>query len=148
MPTVGDGIVAKQIEDVEANSHLCGWEFENVGDYRFRITLAANDGDTYQIEVDFEGFPGQPPAFHWRDKETGELDQLASSPRPYNYFHGSGKICAPWNRLASGEDGPHKEWVLADWLSNQYTKGTTTLSAMILRIQTELKSDLYQGRRQ
>ena len=49
MPTVSDGIVAKQIEDVEANSHLCGWEFAKVGDYRFRITLAANDGDTYQI---------------------------------------------------------------------------------------------------
>ena len=148
MPTVSDGIVAKQIENVEANSHLYGWEFAKVDDYRFRIILAANVGDTYQLEVDYEGLPGQPPAFHWRDKETGKLDQLASSPRPYNYFHKSGKICAPWNRLASGGDGPHKEWVLADWQTNQYTKGTTTLSAMILRIQTELKSDEYNGRRQ
>ena len=57
MPTVSDGIVAKQIEDVEANSHLCGWEFAKVSAYRFRITLAANDGDTYQIEVDYEGIP-------------------------------------------------------------------------------------------
>ena len=148
MPTVSDGIVAKQIEDVEANSHLYRWEFARVGGYRFRITLAANDGDTYQVEVDYEGFPGQPPAFHWRDEDTGKLDQPASSPAPYNYFHDSGKICAPWNRLASSEDGPHKEWVLADWQSNPYTMGTTTLSAMVLRIHTELMRDRYKGRRQ
>ena len=80
--------------------------------------------------------------------KTGALDQLASSPIPYNYFHDSGKICAPWNRLASNEDGPHKEWVLADWQSNPYTMGTTTLSAMVLRIHTELMRDRYKGRRQ
>ena len=147
MPTVGDGIVTKQIRAVMENSHLYGWEFDSVGDHRFRVTLAANNGDAYQIEVDHEGFPGLPPAFHWRDPETGELDQSASSPTPYNYFHGSGKICAPWNRLASGEGGPHPEWEQAGWQSNPYTKGTTTLSAMILRIQTELKGSNYQGRR-
>ena len=148
MPTVGDAIVAKQIEDVKANSHLYRWEFARVGEYRFRVTLAANNGDAYQLEVDYQGFPGQPPAFHWRDPGTGKLDQLAASPTPYNYFHGSGKICAPWNRLASSGDGPHKEWVLANWQSNPYTKKTTTLSAMILRIQTELMREDYQGRRQ
>ena len=147
MPTVSDAIVAKQIEDVISNSHLNGWEFEIVGDCRFRVSLTAKGGDSYQVEVDYKGFPGLPPAFHWRDKETGELDQLASSPKQYNYFHESGRICAPWNRLASGEGGPHQEWVLADWQSNKYTKGTTTLSAMILRIQAELMSDNYLGRR-
>ena len=147
MSSVGDGIVAKQIQDVMANSHLYGWEFESVSEHRFRVTLAANNGDAYQIEVDYEGFPGLPPAFHWRDIQTGELDEPASTPNQYNYFHGSGKICAPWNRLASGEGGPHQEWQLANWQSNPYTKGTTTLSAMILRIHTELKSSSYKGRR-
>lgn len=148
MTAVRDGIVAKQVQDVIANSHLYGWEFESVGDHQFRIALATQNGDAYQIEVNYEGFPGLPPAFHWRDMRTGELDQLISSPNPYNYFHGSGKICAPWNRLASGEGGPHQEWELAAWQSNPYTKGTTTLSAMILRIHIELKSDNYQGRQQ
>ena len=148
MAAVGDSIVAKQLQDVRELSPYYGWEFESVGDHRFRIALAAKNGDTYQIEVNYEGFPGQPPAFHWRDMQTGKLDQLISSPNPYNYFHGSGKICAPWNRLASGEGGPHQEWELASWQSNPYTKNTTTLAAMILRIQTELQSDKYQGHQQ
>ena len=148
MPTVSDGIVAPQVEDVIANSHLYGWEFEQVDNHRFRVTLTAITGDDYQVEVDYTAFPGLPPAFHWRNKETGELDQLASSPNSYNYFHSSGRICAPWNRLASEEGGPHLEWVFAEWQSNPYTKGTTTLSAMILRIQTELRSESYCGRQQ
>ena len=150
MTAVGDSIVAKQIEHVIQNSHLYGWEFEEVGDYRFGITLTANDGDRYQVEVDYEGFPGQPPAFHWRDKATGELDQLASSPNQYDFFIKHGNIpviCAPWNRLAS-QVGPHNEWRLADWQSNERTGGTKTLSAMLLRIEVELKSDKYQGRQQ
>ena len=150
MTTVGDSIVAKQIEQVMENSHLYGWEFEVVGDYQFRITLTANDGDWYQIEVNYEGFPGQPPAFHWRDKATGELDRPDASPNQYDFFirhNDVPVICAPWNRLAS-EVGPHSEWSLAGWQSNERTGETKTLSAMLLRIAVELKSEKYQGRQQ
>ena len=56
-------------------------------------------------------------------RETGELDCLLDSPQPYGYFHGSGRICAPWNRLASMEDGPHPEWKRMNWQENPQTRG-------------------------
>lgn len=148
MTTVGGMLVGAQVAAVEDNARLHGWEFERVGDWCFRISLAAKNGDIYQLEVECEGFPVQPAAFHWRNRETGALDQLVDTPQPYNFFHGSGKICAPWNRLASEPDGPHPKWVRTSWQQENETRGTTTLAAMVLRIHHELSTARYQGRRQ
>ena len=86
---------------VEENAQLHGWEFERVGQRRFRVSLSAGNGDAFQIEVECDGFPAQPAAFHWRNCETGQLDDVADSPEPYGFFFSTGEICAPWNRLAS-----------------------------------------------
>ena len=101
----------------------------------------------FQIEVECDGFPVQPAAFHWRNPETGRLDELADSPEPYDFFFPTGRICAPWNRLASTEGGPHREWVQADWMQQAETKGTVTLAAMVLRLHHELRSERYKGHR-
>ena len=61
------------------------------------------------------GIRCEPAAFHWRNRETGQLDHNADTPEPYNFFYQTGQICAPWNRLASMDDGPHPEWVQANW---------------------------------
>ena len=143
---VGDLLVEGQIADVEEVSEARGWRFERVGSRVFRVCLTAHGGDVYQLEVDCEGFPTLPPAFHWRNQQTGRLDELADSPKPYNYFHPSGRVCAPWNRLASTEGGPHREWEHTGWQHNKRTKGTVTLAAMVLRIHHELRSPHYGGR--
>lgn len=148
MATVGDLAVESQVAAVEANARLHGWEFERIGPRYFRVSLTARNGDIYQLEVECQGFPAEPAAFHWRNTITGALDQLVDTPQPYDFFHDSGKICAPWNRLASEPDGPHPRWVRANWLQEQQTKGTTTLAAMVLRIHFELRSERYRGRRQ
>ena len=148
MATVGRMIVEAELSAVEDNAELHGWQLERVGQWRFRASLTANNGDVYQLEVECEGFPVDPAAFHWRNQETGALDQLADTPQPYGFFHKSGKICAPWNRLASEPDGPHPKWVRANWQQEDQTKGTITLAAMVLRIHHELSSERYRGRRQ
>ena len=148
MATVGGMVVEAQVAAVADNARLCGWQFERVGDWCFRIVLTARNGDVYQLEVECEGFPTQPAAFHWRNRDTGALDQLADTPRPYDFFHSSGRICAPWNRLASEPDGPHPRWVRANWQQEKQTRGTITLSAMVLRLHHELRSTRYRGRRQ
>ena len=151
MATVEDLAVEREIEAVRQNAEMHGWPFEVVGPRRFRVTLTAHNGDTYQIEVECEGFPVQPAAFHWRNQETGQLDALADAPEPYgtgdNFFFPTGQICAPWNRLASSEGGPHREWDQANWMQQAETKSTVTLAAMVTRLHHELRSERYRGRR-
>ena len=143
---VDDLIVEPQIEDVAQIARCHGWLFERVGERCFRLSSSARDGDVYQLEVDCDGFPVQPPAFHWRNPSTGNLDLPADAPRPFGFFHSSGRICAPWNRLASMPGGPHTEWVRSRWREQAETGGTTTLAAMVLRIHRELRSNQYRGR--
>ena len=148
---VEDFVVESQIAAVEEIAQLYDWPLERVGTRCFRVTLAARNGDVYQIEVECTGFPVQPAAFHWRNPATGELDNLADSPMPYregpNYFYKTGRICAPWNRLASTPGGPHREWQQSGWQEQKETGGTVTLAAMVLRISHELRSQRYSGRR-
>ena len=152
MATVEDLAVEREIEAVRENAELHGWPFERVGPRCFRVTLTAHNGDIYQVEVECDGFPVRPAAFHWRNPETGQLDALADAPEPYrtgdNFFFPTGRICAPWNRLASTEGGPHREWVQANWMQQTETKGTVTLAAMVTRLHHELRSQRYGGRRQ
>ena len=145
---VDDLIVDSQIEHVVEIAQCHGWPFERVGPRCFRISLTAQNGDVYQLEVRCDGFPALPAAFHWRNRNTGELDQSADAPRPYGFFHGTNRICAPWNQLASLPDGPHPEWGPASWREQAQTGGTNTLAAMVLRIHHELRSENYQGRQQ
>ncbi len=148
MVFVDDLIFDSQIAAVEEIAAVHGWRFERVEQRRFRVCLIARTGDLYQLEVECDGYPTLPASFHWRNPETGRLDQLADSPRPYNYFHPSGRICAPWNRLASVEGGPHLEWEQTGWQHSEWTKGAVTLAAMLLRIHRELRSPEYGGRGQ
>ena len=143
---VSDLEVDRQIADVEQVGAAHGWRFERVGSRCFRVDLTARNGDVYQLEVVCERFPTVPPSFHWRNPETGRLDEPTDAPKPYNFFHGSGMICAPWNRLASAEGAPHPEWELTGWQHNDSTKGAVTLAAMLLRIRHELRSSQYAGR--
>ena len=151
MGTVEDLAVEREIEAVRENAQLHGWPFERVGSRCFRVTLRARSGDMFQIEVECDGFPAQPAAFHWRNQEAGQLDALADAPEPYNeghnFFYPTGRICAPWNRLASTEGGPHQEWAQSNWMQQAETKGTVTLAAMVSRLHHELRSQRYRGRR-
>ena len=147
MATVEDLIVDEQIGHLTEIAELHGWPLEHAGTRRFRVTLSARDGDQYQLEVGYDSFPMLPPAFHWRNPVTGELDQTTDAPSPFGFFHGSNRICAPWNRFASASGGPHTEWVPANWQEQEQTQGTRTLAAMVLRVHHELRSEQYSGRR-
>ena len=146
--SIDDLIVEPQVESVAEIAQCHGWLFERVNLRCFRVSLRTRDGDHYQLEVDFDGFPVLPPAFHWQNPNTGEIDRSADAPRPYGFFHDSNRICAPWNRLASTPGGPHPAWVHSSWQEQAETRGTVTLAAMVLRIHHELRSKRYQGRQQ
>lgn len=147
MATIEDLVVEPDVAAVEEIAQLHGWLFERVAARCFRVSLSARNGDMYQIEVEFDGYPAMPAAFHWRNQQTGQLDELADTPAPFSFFHSTGRICAPWNRLASTPGGPHTNWVQTNWQQQSETRGTVRLAAMVLRIHFELRSQRYRGRR-
>lgn len=103
------------------------------------------------MRVLVDRYPTIPPAWHWWNPETGVIDDLRDTPVGGAFFHSSGVICAPWNRLSyQGVDprGPHGDWSIeGDWMANSNTLGTRTLAAMALRIAHEAQVS-YTGRKQ
>ena len=149
MATAVELAYAEELGHLRENTLARGWELMEVGNMRFVIGLPARDGSRLWLLTECDDFPIMPPAWHWYNPETKAIDQPADTPRGRNYFHGSGRICAPWNRSAyraSDPKGPHGDGTLTNWATNPNTKGCTTLSAMALRLFVELQGEHYQGR--
>ena len=150
MPTAAELLFAEQFDHLNQIAAGKGWELKRTDRPGFVLGLPARDGSRYFLKAECEGFLGVPPAWHWYNPETGTLDAPADTPRGSGgYFHGSGRICAPWNRLAYKSvdpAGPHGDWELSNWTGNPQTGACTTLSAMVLRIAVELGSTRYTGR--
>lgn len=149
MATPAELALAEQLTNLRTTATARDWPFHLVGDVQFTIVLPARDGSTFRLLVECDHFLDQPPAFHWYNADTGARDQPADTPTGGQFFHNSGRICAPWNRLAYKQydpKGPHGDWSLADWMTNPKTGSTKTLCAMALRIYTELQKPTYKGR--
>ena len=129
-----------------------GWQLTKTGPLEFTLVLPARDGSRFSLRVNCDGYPGVPPTWNWCSPNLKTLNQPCDTPRGSGgYFHNSRRICAPWNRIAYREvdtKGPHDDWELANWIENPNTKACTTLSAMALRMFTELSSARYEGRHQ
>lgn len=149
MATATELLLQEEIDHLQEIAKGMGWTIRIVSGVQLIISLPARDSSIFWLRVDCEHYKAQPPAFNWYNPDTEALNQPADTPRGSGYFHSSGCICAPWNRLAYKEcnpTGPHGGWQLANWLSHERTGETTTLPAMILRISIELKSPNFQGR--
>jgi hypothetical protein len=149
MTTATELVIEEQLGQLREIATDREWQLEILDSVRFTIGLVARDGSDYYLLVDCDGFPSQPPAFHWYDPKSGALDVPAATPKGSDYLHSSGRICAPWNRLAYTQvdpKGPHGDWQFANWMTNRHTRETRTLAAMVLRIHRELRSSNYHGR--
>lgn len=141
-------LLEHELEAVESIAKARGWTFSRVTPRAIHLDLPTRGGEWFYLHVDLEGYAIRPPAWHWRDPNTGALDLPAQTPVGGGFFHGNGVICAPWNRLAYGQvdsRGPHNDWTLSTWKLNTHTGGTRTLAAMMLRISHELTVN-YQRR--
>ena len=150
MATLTDLLFAEQFGHLREVAESRGWSLKQIEGPGFELVLPARDGSRFGLKVHCDGYPGTPPAWRWCNPDTGVCDQLADTPGGGGYFHSSGRICAPWNRLAYKQvdaQGPHGDWQLSTWMTNPKTGGCTTLAAMALRIAVELKNDRYKGRK-
>jgi hypothetical protein len=149
MTTATGLIYTEQLDDLRKIAMSRKWDFIELEDVRFILGLPARDNSRLALFVECDRFPVVPPAWHWYNAETKAMDQPGDTPTGGNFFHGSGCICAPWNRLAYSSEaakGPHSDWMLANWMTNPNTRQCTTLSAMALRLYVELQSERYRGR--
>jgi hypothetical protein len=149
MATATDLVLAEQFEHLRQVAAAEGWDLKQADGPGFVLGLPARDGSRFWLKTECDGFQGIPPAWHWQNPETGALDVPADTPAGSGYFHSSGRICAPWNRLAYKSvdpQGPHGDWELSNWMANPKTGQCTTLAAMALRIAVELSSSRYTGR--
>lgn len=141
MSTPAALLVNVEFQALAENARLMGWSVERIDDVTFVLGIPAKDGGTYHLRVRCDSYPAVPPAWHWFNPATGNVDDRRDTPVGGAFFHNHGVICAPWNRLAySTVDprGPHSDWQIGVWQSNPYTKACRTLSAMALRIAHEL----------
>lgn len=151
MASAGDLIIQSEFADLREVAKHRGWVFDEQGSHRLLLGLPARDKAFFYLLADCEGYPGAPPAWHWSDESGKRLDDPRYTPEGKGFLHDSGRICAPWNRLAYRNvdpKGPHADWTLADWATNAKTAECTTLSAMALRIYVELNGSRYSGRGQ
>ena len=151
MAIVTDLVFAEQFGHLAEVAGHRGWPLKQIEGLGFLLVLPARDGARFGLNVMCDGYPGTPAAWRWCNPDTGVCDLPADVPRgDGGYFHGSGRICAPWNRLAYNQvdpQGPHGDWQLSTWLTNPKTGSCTTLAAMALRMAVELQSPRYRGRK-
>lgn len=150
METAEDFIVEAELGYLREVADGRGWVFQKQGERQLLLGLPASDETWFYTLLDCTGYRTQPPAWHWSDESSKVLDDPRFTPKGRGFLHSSGRICAPWNRLAYSQvdtKGPHKDWELETWVSNPKTGQCTTLAAMALRIFVELQGDRYFGER-
>ncbi|HZK98322.1 MAG TPA: hypothetical protein VFC47_00350 [Caulobacteraceae bacterium] len=145
MPTAAELVVGAEFADLEEVAAFAGWTVAVLNTLEFVVGLKAADGSPFWVICEADGYKATPPAWRWCDPQGGERDQLHSAPRAGGsaFLHDSGVICAPWNRLAYktvDARGPHSDWTIGNWQDNGYTGACKTLTAMVIRIEIELKS--------
>jgi hypothetical protein len=149
MPTVAELSLDEEFAPLEENAALKGWKLGRRGACEFVLGILARDDSWFWLLCRCDRYPAMPPAWHWLNPETMEYDRPQDTPKGGGFFHGNGVICAPWNRLAyKSEDprGPHNDWTIGNWRAEPKTGACTTLSAMALRVATELRASTYEGR--
>ncbi len=148
MTTLAELSVDAEFGQLGENARLMGWTLERTAPTSFILGLPAGDSSWFWLNCLCDRYPAEPPAWHWYNPSTKNLDQREDTPKAAGFFHSNGIICAPWNRLAySAVDsrGPHGDWVIGDWRGNPKNGACRNLSAMALRIAHELRVNL-QGR--
>ena len=150
MATATELVFAEQFRHLRQVAENKAWDLTETDGPGFILGLPTRDRSHLFLKVECDGFQAKPPAWHWYNPATEALDSPIDTPRGSGgYFHSSGCICAPWNRLAyTSVDprGPHQDWELSYWMANPNTGRCTTLVAMALRIAVELNSTRFAGR--
>lgn len=149
MKSVTELVFEEQFGHLKEVAKHRNWGLTQIDEGKFILVLQARDESLFGLHVNCENFPAQPPTWCWCNPKTHITGRPEDTPRGSGYFHSSGRICAPWNKIAYQQidpQGPHSDWELANWRNNPRAVGHTKLLEMALRLSIELMSERYQGR--
>lgn len=146
--TAASLVIQPELQALQEVAKERGWLFRQETEHEFVLGLGRGT-EQFFLRVDLTDYRATPAAWHWYNPQTSALDQSQDTPRGGTFFHSSGVICAPWNRLAYksvNSKGPHGDWdIRGNWVAHANTGGTRTLVAMALRIDHELQLN-FAGR--
>lgn len=151
MTTITEFVVSEELDTFRKCAEVLDWEIKEVDPITFVVGFQSGKGQEFWCKVICENYKQNPPFWHWYNPTTKLIDQSNDIPQIEGgsirgYFHSSGIICAPWNRLAyksiSQPNGLHPEWVLSDWITNPKTGICTTLTGMAIQVHQELSSNV------
>jgi hypothetical protein len=138
--TATELILEEEMAELKANADVMGWSIAPLEAGTFILGVPANDGSVLYWRCEPVGYAATPPAWHWSDPAGQKTDTPQVTGLGGQFFHQSGVVCAPWNRLAYksiDSRGPHDDWSIGDWLSNEKTRQCVTLAAMASRLAVE-----------
>lgn len=153
-PELSAVIVEGELLEARPLAERRGWHLEKLGPLAFKASITAKSvgeqpPETYVFEWELDDYRAVPPAIHVAMPDGSERDTKRCLPQDgHGFFHDSGYICAPWNRLAYLPGGPHAgdgAWQLAGWA--EASKPNNRIGMILELIWTLLNDSGYQGRR-
>lgn len=113
-------------------------------DLRIRVTGASRaDGETYVVEMRFDGYRATPPFVEFVHPETGELGVRAAYP---SCFHRHPCVCVRYNRKTyAAHTDLHTDWQYGDWSAEP---GTERIGGMLNHLFANINNhfNTYTGR--
>lgn len=114
--------VEGQLQALKNTAEHFGWSFRWVPEKLYLEFERESGGTRRRLRAIVRDCPVKPPAWEFLDASGVRLsgsEQIPGAPLPNgkaSIFHGSGVICAHFNRLAYEPGGPHaKKWVIEEW---------------------------------
>jgi hypothetical protein len=158
-------LMAKELEAVRALATKCGWNVQEITEQPPCFTVEmwsrpvdgrppGKERDKYLVRVDCDRYRMQPPAFHFIDPRTGQMNTRQSFPGRqddsfFNESNGIVVICNEMNRSCYREAGgslhnPEGErWTLANW--EKYVGARSDLASMLHAIYSRITREAYNG---
>lgn len=142
--------VEEELPGIESYARRHKWEIEWDKD-TLTLTFTGqhpNDGTKMQVIAELQGYRALPPAWIFRDPCAINHEKIFF-PEPGtsrgvhgSIFHGSNRICAPFNRLAYREHGgPHGDWCGPEcWLNVKNHIRENKIAGMFASIIGHLKA--------
>ena len=122
-PAVSDAAIGDELPGALAwaERHDIVMDTRSIADRILRaVFVQSENGERFYLQGEFEAYRAYPPIWEWYDETWTTKKELHLCPHPgtspvgssiFIQYNGRGLICAPFNRLAYGEqNGPHGDW--------------------------------------
>lgn len=150
-------MVKSELKACSDYAKKCGWLISDANESNLSFTVNMTspiDNETYILSVIFSDYPELPLILDFIDPTTDELGSRNAFPNSDDsFFHKRNPpfICSPCSRKAytdfKGVKGPHSDWKMIGWRTNQKTGGLVDVVRILQTIYSRISNEKkYNGR--